>query len=466
MPPLRLRTATVISALTLAAAGCDPTFPEAPAVVVTLDPATPGQQIDGIGGSAANEAELRAMPEPDRSAVLDLVFGDLAPSVVRIKPRPAIEPANDNADPALADPAGFVRPADHLWQLDEIFARGEPKLIAALWTPPAWMKTTGQENGGGSLLPGMDAELAEFFSAYLGFLEAEGRHLEGLSIQNEPEAAPPWDSNTYGPADYAETAEKIAQRFVAEGRDVRLTAPDTAIISFVPLFLQFLLAKPTATARLGAVAYHYYQYDYYQTDAIAAAQRALSAGAPAGLPLWMTEYSNTTGQGYGSWDEGLNQAVLIHEAFANGASMYVMWNLYRPGGPGEALVVIPTQRGVGGYTVTPKYWTLRQFTKYVRPGARRIGAASEDPEVLASAYRDAAAGTLTAVLINRRDEARWALLGGALGTLGPPARVVRSSASESGVELAPDSGALFGPRAVHLPARSVTTVVWPDFDPS
>ena len=62
------------------------------------------------------------------------------------------------------------------------------------------MKDTGQECCGGTLLPGMEAELAEFFSVYLSFLEAAGHPLDSLSIQNEPEAASPWDANTYAPA--------------------------------------------------------------------------------------------------------------------------------------------------------------------------------------------------------------------------------------------------------------------------
>jgi hypothetical protein len=135
-----------------------------------------------------------------------------------------------------------------------------------------------------------------------------------------------------------------------------------------------------------------------------------------------------------------------------------MWNLYRPGGPGEALVVIPTSPATPGYTVTPKYWTFRQYAKWLRPGARRIGAASADGEVLASAWRDAAAGTIAAVLINRRAEPRWVVVEG--GQLGDALRIVRSSPTESGVELSADSPERFGTRSVLLPARSVTTIVW------
>ena len=71
----------------------------------------------------------------------------------------------------------------------------------------------------------------------------------------------------------------------------------------------------------------------------------------------MTEFSNTTFEGYGSWDEGIWQAELLHESFQAGVSLYAMWNLYRPGGPGEASIVISSRPGEPGYTITPKYWT-------------------------------------------------------------------------------------------------------------
>ena len=460
MRHLRFLLTLVPAMLALGTGPC--LFERHPGVAIWLDPATTHQVIDGLGGSAANESELRGMPEPDRSAVMDLVFGDLEPSVVRIKPRPAMEPTNDDADPAVVNAAGFVRPDDHLWQLDEIFARGgTPRLIAALWTPPAWMKTNGSELRG-SLSPGMASELAEFFSVYVGYLLGAGYTLDGLSIQNEPEAKPPWDSCYYTAAQYAATAEAVAQRLAADGRQVPLTSPDTAIASFAPVFLTPLLATPTAGPATAAVAFHAYQHDYYQADEIGASIASLAAEVPTGLPLWMTEYSNTTGIGYGSWDEAMAQAELVHAALVNGASMYVMWNLYRPGGPGEALVVIPTSPGVAGYTVTPKYWSFRQYTKWVRPGAVRIGATSADPEVLTSAYRDVAAGTITTVLINRRSEARWGVMNGTC--LGPSLHVVRSSETESGVELPAASPERFADRAVLLRPRSVTTLVWQDCD--
>ncbi len=460
MHPRTTLLAILLAPLAFGGALCSSPRTLAPAVAIALDPAIPYQIIDGFGGSAANESELRAMPEPDRSEVLDLVFGDLAPSVVRIKPRPAMEPANDDADPVHVNAAGFVRPDDHLWQLAEIFARGNhPFLLGALWTPPAWMKTTNQECCGGTLLPGMDAELAEFFSVYLSYLEEAGHPLDSLSIQNEPEAASPWDANTYSPTRMGKTIEAVAQRIVADGHSTRLHGPDNAVANFVQTFLPALLAKPTALSLFDAVGFHLYGGTVYpDSSTVAAEVERVASPAPAGMPLWMTEFSNTTFQGYGTHDEGIWQAELIHESLVNGVSMYVMWNLYRPGGPGEAAIVIPTTPGAHGYTVTPKYWTLRQYAKYVRPGAVRIDASSDDADLLVTAFRDDAAGKLVAVAINRADAPRWAVFNGA--NLSGAPEVVRTSLLESGAAVSPDSADRFADRSLLMPARSVATLIW------
>jgi hypothetical protein len=120
-------------------------------------------------------------------------------------------------------------------------------------------------------------------------------------------------------------------------------------------------------------------------------------------------------------------------------------------------VINPTL-GAAGYTVTPKYWTLRQYAKYVRAGALRVDAQSGDPDLLVTAFRDDAAGQLVAVAINRAEEPRWAVFEGA-GFGGPP-QVVRTSPTENGVEIAADSAERFADRSLLLPGRSVATLIW------
>jgi len=101
---------------------------------------------------------------------------------------------------------------------------------------------------------------------------------------------------------------------------------------------------------------------------------------------------------------------------------------------------------------------LRQYAKYVRAGALRIEASSDDADLLVTAFRDDAAGKLVAVAINRADAPRWAVFNGA--NLSGAPEVVRTSELESGASVSPDSPDRFADRSLLMPARSVATLIW------
>jgi O-glycosyl hydrolase len=455
-PTLLLLTATL--PLALGVGPCPVNFAPAAPVRITLDPTNVHQRIDGIGANAVFENNLIRLPEPSRTQVLDLSFAELEPSVVRIKVRPSIEPVNDDADPAHVNAAAFIPPADQLWQSEQIFARGNPMLIAALWSPPAWMKDNNKDCCGGSLIHGLEPELAELFSVWLGYHRDLGHPVDHVSIQNEPEVVQPWDTNYYYPPDIGPATEALAQRLVADGHATRILGADSGADYLAQFFLSPVLAQPTAPSLLSALAFHLYgSVLYFGPYRIRESMQALRQVTPAQLPLWMTEYSNTSGSGYGTYDEAMAQAEIMHESFVNGASLYAIWTFYYPGGPGEALISITTN-GSGNYTVHPKYWTARQYMKYVRAGAFRIDAASDDSAVLASAYHNPD-GSIVSVLINKSTEPRWAVVEG--GSFNTTPRFVRTAPGENGIELPVDSVERFGKRMLRLPARSVATAVWP-----
>ena len=422
--------------------------------------ARPGDHVSSASTASAarppTRAQLRAMPEPDRSEVLDLVFGDLAPSVVRIKPRPAMEPVNDDADPAHVNAAGFVRPDDHLWQLAEIFARGNaPMLIGALWTPPAWMKNTG---------PGVlrrhaarrHGRRARRVLLGLSVVSRGGRPSARLAVDPERarggvavgrehlHAAAHGERARGGRAAHRRRRSRdAAARPRQRDRELRAALPAGAARASRR---RRRSSTPSASISTAAPAYP-------DSSTVAPDIDPVANAAPESMPLWMTEFSNTTFEGYGSFDEGIWQAELIHESLVAGVSMYVMWNLYRPGGPGEAAIVIPTTPGAHGYTVTPKYWTLRQYAKYVRPGAVRIEASSDDPDLLVTAFRDDAAGKLD----RGRDQSRRRTRAG-------PSSTARSSSArrrwcarrrlENGVEVPLDSADRFARSLAAAAARA------------
>src|SRR5262249_15131009 len=74
------------------------------------------------------------------------------------------------------------------------------KLVASPWSPPAWMKTNGKMTGGGSLRPACQAIWAVYLARFAKAMRDEEKiPLWALTVQNEPDAAQPWESCLYTP---------------------------------------------------------------------------------------------------------------------------------------------------------------------------------------------------------------------------------------------------------------------------
>ncbi|MCU0925869.1 MAG: glucosylceramidase, partial [Hydrogenophaga sp.] len=71
------------------------------------------------------------------------------------------------------------------------------QLLVSPWSPPAWMKSNGDMNHGGHLLPEYRSAWAQ---CYVRFIQAYAEHgvpVWGVSVQNEPAAVQRWDSCIY-----------------------------------------------------------------------------------------------------------------------------------------------------------------------------------------------------------------------------------------------------------------------------
>ena len=77
-------------------------------------------------------------------------------------------------------------------------AAGRPlQILASPWSPPAWMKTNGQMNHGGELLPAYREAWAACYVRFIQAYAAEGVPIWGVTVQNEPMAVQRWDSCIY-----------------------------------------------------------------------------------------------------------------------------------------------------------------------------------------------------------------------------------------------------------------------------
>src|SRR6185503_8316224 len=107
---------------------------------------------------------------------------------------------------------------------------------------------------------------------------------------------------------------------------------------------------------------------------------------------------------------------------------------------------------MNGMVKGKKYYASKQFYRYIRPGAVRVGATSTNASVFVSAYQHSAQGTHTIVLANTSTSTQTVTVGGA--DLPTTFTVIRTSATDNAAEV----GTYNTGTVLSLPARALVTL--------
>ncbi|MEM3104932.1 MAG: glycoside hydrolase [Candidatus Bathyarchaeia archaeon] len=372
---------------------------------ITIDGYVIYQEIEGFGGAGAYyESLIRNLREPQRSEVLDLLFSELGINIYRLRVWTRIEPENDDNDPNNFNWSRFYFSSAsdaQVWTAQQAKARGVTKFMASVWSPPGWMKNTGREPGGGYLLPEMYQEFAEFLAAYIiGYKEKFGIEIGWISIQNEPDfSTEVWETCTYTPEQMRDVIKVVGAKLRAEGLSTKIICPETAGCSSAMKYIDTVMADPEATQYVYAFAHHLYDINFFNPDEKLTQMRIMAGYASRyNRPLWQTEYSYLGTVDAGTFKEALATARHIHNFLTvENGSVYLVWTLfwYRETG----LITIYSSNN--SYKVNPVYYAVKQYSKFISPGSRRIYASSNISDLLVSAYLNEPNGNVTIVIINK-----------------------------------------------------------------
>ncbi|HFO6057114.1 TPA: glycoside hydrolase family 30 beta sandwich domain-containing protein [Escherichia coli] len=166
------------------------------------------QQIDGFGGSFTESAGVvfNSMSDKTKAQFLNLYF--LPQEHNYSLGRMPIQSCDfslsnyayvDSSEDLRQGRISFSRDESHLMPLISAALRINPqiKLMASPWSPPAFMKTNYDMNGGGKLRYEYYADWADIIIDYLLEYRRHGISVKALSVQNEPVAIKSWDSCLY-----------------------------------------------------------------------------------------------------------------------------------------------------------------------------------------------------------------------------------------------------------------------------
>ena len=422
----------------------DFTAPASGAGIVTVDPASRFQTMQGFGTTERlfddphvtetyDPTTQRAAvipPAADQAKILDALYGQIGLTRVRFHPD-LIEPVNDNADPNVADLSKFdfawQKSDGHIAYIKRLLPLGVTTYFASPIVIESWMTTSNP------------AEYAEWVIVLLRHWRDQGLEMPYYSVMNEPGFV---RSGIWPGTWMRDVIRILGPRLAAEGFKTKLVVPDDVDPTQALGRLQIILADAEARKYVGAVAYHLY--------ARGGEMEVKQLAEQYGLPIWMTEFS--TGDDWLQWATVMQQEIADYGASA----VDYMWGFFGDWDESQ-LIRIRTNNGTyAGFDFNRQYYVMGQYSKFVRPGAIRVGATSGESDVKVAAFLSGVQEVVVATNTGTSAHTVEFELGN--GPCASRVDAVRTSATE-GLQALPSIPLDKTRFSTTLPARSVTTFV-------
>ena len=276
------------------------------------------------------------------------------------------------------------------------------KLFSSPWSPPAWMKTNGEMNHGGKLKPEYRDAWALYFAKYIKAYKQEGINIWGLTIQNEPAATQSWDSCIWSAEEEGQfVRDHLGPTLEKHGLgDVKVMVWDhNRDIIFERV--EPILSDPKTAKYVWGVGFHWYAPEKFEN--LDKVHRAFPD-----KKLVFTEGCQEGGVHLGSWALGERYAHDILGDLNNWTVGWTDWNMVldETGGPNhvgnfcDAPIIANAKENKLYYQSS--YYYLGHFSKYIRPGAVRIGCSMDNCPLEATAFKNLN-GQIVVNVMNKMD---------------------------------------------------------------
>lgn len=281
---------------------------------------------------------------------------------------------------------------------------GQPlKLLVSPWSPPGWMKSNGQMNEGGKLLPEFRHAWARCYVRFIEEYEKWGLQVWGVSVQNEPAAVQRWDSCIY-------SAEE-ERDFVRDHLGPALADAGLAHVRIViwdhnrDLMVEragVVYNDSAAANYVWGTGFHWYGEDHFD-------HVQLLHDAWPDKKLLFTEGCQEGGPHPGSWDLGERYARSMINDLNRWTVGWIDWNLLLDdsGGPNHvgnfcSAPILANKMG-GALMHQSSYFYIGHFARFIKVGARRVLCAATRQDLECTAFLNPD-GSTACVVMNRTEE--------------------------------------------------------------
>lgn len=279
------------------------------------------------------------------------------------------------------------------------------QFLASPWSPPAFMKTNGEMNHGGKLKKEYYQMWADMVARYVSAYRDEGIAIQQLTVQNEPAAVQTWDSCIFSGVEEAEFACRYLRPALdrAQHSDVKINVWDHNKEKILERAAESFSVEGARDV-IDGIAFHWYTGEHF--DALAEVHRQYPDKALI-FTEGCVEYSRFEVE-----NQIQNAEMYAHDIigdFNAGMNGFIDWNLIldRQGGSNHVgnYCDAPVMCDVDADTIDVKlsYSYIGHFSRFIRPGARRILVSKYSPDIETTAFQNEDGGKVL-VILNRSEK--------------------------------------------------------------
>jgi glucosylceramidase len=286
-------------------------------------------------------------------------------------------------------------------------AGGKLTLFASPWSPPAWMKTNNDILHGGKLKPEFYQSWANYYAKFIKAYEQEGIPVWGISIQNEPMATQRWESCIYT----AEEERDFLKNFLGPAMQKESLADKKIIMwdhnrDLIYQRAQTYFNDPDVLKYAWGIGFHWYE-DWSGGEQMFANLKKVQEAFPD-KPLLFTEGCNGpfNAQQIYDWKWGERYGRSMINDFNSGAVGWTDWNILldETGGPNHVqnfcFAPVHADTKAGQLIYTNSYYYIGHFSKFIKPGAKRITSSPSRSQLLSTAFINPD-GSVVVVVMNQ-----------------------------------------------------------------
>ena len=389
---------------------------------IIVDGSVSFQSITGIGGALTDAAaETFAKLPKDKQQELLTAYYDLGTGIGYTIARTHIQSCDfssgtysyvEEGDSALKT---FSVAHDEQYKIPLIkqaiaAAGGKLKLYVSPWSPPAFMKDNNSVIQGGHLRPEYAAAWARFYVKFIKTYEAKGIPIWGLSVQNEPMAKQTWESCIYTAEEERDFIKNHLGPTLAKAGmgDKKLIAWDHNR-DLIYQRAGTILGDPAAAKYVWGIGFHW--YETWTGGPMQFSNVQLTHAAFPSKNLIFTEgcKEKFSFDSLQAWSLGERYGYSMINDFNDGTTAWTDWNILldENGGPNHVgnfcFAPVHADTRTGQLIYTNAFYYIGHFSKFVRPGAKRIAVSTNRPQLQTTAFVNKD-GSIVVVVMNTTDE--------------------------------------------------------------